>query len=141
RNHAAYQHSRNRRVPVREMKLVWLLCRRETHWRISHSPMWARFQLQSSEPELQQHPAIERRHCVNSHSKQPVRTRLIKRNCRGMNFRHIQQIILIADSRELVLLLFGSQPREIVDGFGLDAQNIPLRLVGKRSLAQTQLTV
>ena len=90
------------------MKLVWPL-RRKSHRRVAIRG-WGQIQPQTLESRLLQRPAIEAPNRVDANSIAHA-SWLVKDHFR-MNLRNIQQIILVADARKLVLLLLGRQSRK-----------------------------
>src|SRR5271156_1379116 len=83
-----------------------------------------------------QRPAIQGRYSVDSDSVQAMGARLIKRNHRGMRFDVVQQEVLVAGMGKLSLLLILGETRHVIDFVFLKADDIALRLRGKRGLGQ-----
>src|SRR5438132_11393287 len=94
-NQFSNQHPRDRGVSIGKMKFVRLFGGRKSHRRIAHARMRSRLELQPLKSRLEEHPTIERRDRVDSHTEKSMRPSLVKRNYVGMHVDYVEQIVFI----------------------------------------------
>src|SRR5207249_10507500 len=70
----------------------------------THSPIWSGSKGHSLKARESKTPAVQSRDSIDPHAKESVRARLIERNHAWIDLDKLQEKILVAHPRELVLL-------------------------------------